>query len=178
MKSAITFALLTSFTTAALADDASVSATAPAPKTLAVDALGIVPIGDYGEVATLGVGASARLEVPMERGFVTGRFGAIFHAMDDRVGDSSWMMFPAFAGYRYPVHANGTYVAGELGLTYSRFAIETAFGKMSDSSTELGLAVTAGMRRGALDVRGGLFAPSIDDAWGLILSAGYDFAAF
>lgn len=177
MKSALTFALLASFTTAALADDASVSATAPAPKTLAVDALGIVPIGDYGEVATLGIGASARLEVPMERGFVTGRFGAIFHAMDERF-DGSWMMFPLFAGYRYQVHPNGAYVAGELGLTYSRFSMETAFGKMSDSSTEVGLALTAGMRRGALDVRGGLFAPSIDDAWGLILSAGYDFAAF
>ena len=177
MKTAITLALL-SLSTAALADDAAVTATAPAPKTVAVDALGIVPIGDYGEVATLGVGVSARLEVPMDRGFVTGRLGGIFHAMDDRVGDASWMLFPIYAGYRYPVHANGAYVAGELGLTYSRVSMETAFGKMSDSTTEVGLALTAGMRRGALDVRGGLFAPSIDDAWGLILSAGYDFASF
>ncbi|MBA3539060.1 MAG: hypothetical protein H0T79_05485 [Deltaproteobacteria bacterium] len=42
----------------------------------------------------------------------------------------------------------------------------------------LALTFSVGIRRGALDLRAGLFLPDLDDTAGLIASAGYDFAAF
>jgi hypothetical protein len=164
--------------TPALAEPAIV-ASAPPAKTVGIDAIAVLPVGDYAEVANFGAGATARLEVPAGVGFVTGRLGAIFHSINDRGGlvdTASLTLIPAYVGYRYPI--GSLYVAGELGITFAHASVDTQFGSMSDTDTELGLALMAGLRRGALDVRAGLFAPDADDAVGLLASAGYDFAAF
>ena len=155
----------------------------PAPprrNTLGVDALGVVPVGDYADLATLGIGASARLEIPAGSGFVTGRLGAIFHSMNDRGADgTSLTLIPAYVGYRYPLAPSGFYLAGEVGVTFAYMTVDTnGFGTASDSDSELGLALMAGLRRGQLDLRAGLFSPDADDAVGLLASAGYDFASF
>jgi len=164
--------------TPAFADEAIVKA-APPPKTLGIDAIAVLPVGDYADVATFGIGASARLEVPVGTGFVTGRLGAIFHQINDHGGladAASLTLIPAYVGYRYPI--GSLYVAGEAGITFAYGSVDTPYGTMSDTDSELGLALMAGMRRGALDVRAGLFAPDADDAIGVLASAGYDFASF
>jgi hypothetical protein len=160
----------------AFADEAIVQS-APPPKTLGVDAVAVVPVGDYANAATFGIGATARLEVPAGSGFVTGRLGAIFHQMNNRA-DTSLTLIPAYVGYRLPVGHGGGYLCGELGITFAYASMDTQFGRASASDSELGLALMAGLRRGTLDLRAGLFAPDADDALGLMASAGYDFAAF
>jgi hypothetical protein len=164
--------------TPAFADEAIVAG-APPPKTLGIDAVAVLPVGDYADVARFGIGATARLEIPVGAGFVTGRLGAIFHQVNDNGGltdAASLTLIPAYVGYRYPL--GQLYVAGELGITFAYASVDTPYGSMSDSDSELGLALMAGVRHGALDVRAGLFAPDADDALGVLASAGYDFAAF
>jgi hypothetical protein len=155
----------------------------PAPhaepvNTVGVDAIVVLPVGDYGDLAQLGAGALGRLEVPLGRGFATGRTGVIFHAMSSRLGNASLTIVPIYAGYRHPLGDGGGYVAAELGISIGFATVETGFGRASDSDTELGLTLSAGLRRGRLDVRGGLFVPDADDALGLMASVGYDFASF
>ena len=178
MKTFALSLLAVTFASPALADE-SLVATAPPPKTLGLDAIAVLPVGDYAEVATFGIGAAARLEVPAGAGFVTGRLGAIFHAPNDHDGlvdAASLTLIPAYVGYRYPL--GSLYLAGELGVTFAHASVDTEFGTMSDTDSELGFALMAGTRQGALDIRAGLFAPDAADAIGLLASAGYDFAAF
>jgi hypothetical protein len=176
MKTILAFSLVVVTSAPALADEALV-VTAPPPKTFGVDAMAVVPVGDYAEAATVGIGALGRLEVPAGPGFVTGRAGVIFHAMKTNA-DASLTLVPIYAGYRYPLGTGGGYIAGELGVTIGFGTVETQFGSMSASDSELGATFMAGFRKGALDLRAGLFAPDLDDAVGLLASAGYDFAAF
>jgi hypothetical protein len=150
--------------------------TAAPRTTLGVDGVGVLPVGDYGRVATLGVGVLGRLELPAGPGLVTGRLGAIFHAVSD--ANAGLSLVPIYAGYRMPLGAAGGYLAGELGVTVIIGTVDTGFGRMSASDSKLGLTLGGGWRRGALDLRAGLFAPDIDHAVGLMASAGYDFAAF
>src|SRR5688572_27533935 len=105
---------------AALAQDA------PAGKTLGVDAAVVLPLGDYGEFATLGIGALARFEIPVQPQLaVTIRAGAIFHVMDDEAGDASFLIVPIYGGARYSLGAGGqgVYLAGEAGLSYGRVSV-------------------------------------------------------
>jgi hypothetical protein len=143
-----------------------------------VDAALVVPVGDYGEAANLGGGALVRLEFPVSTGgYVFGRTGIIFHTL--KVGDSGTLTFvPLYVGYRHPLGTGGAYVAGEIGITLGYASVDTSLGRMSDSDSELGAMFSAGMRRGKLDLRGGLFLPDTDDAMGLMASAGFDFAGF
>lgn len=146
-----------------------------ARNTLGIDAIAVVPVGDYANVSDLGVGAGVRLELRAGSGFVTGRLGALFHTGDFT---GSLTLVPAYAGYRHPIGTGGAYIAGELGITFAWASVQTQFGEASASDSELGMLLSAGLRRGALDLRAGLFAPDLDDAIGLIGTAGYDFAAF
>lgn len=155
----------------------AITEVAPRPRnTLGVDALAVLPVGDYGRAVDLGVGAGVRLEVPAGRGFVTGRIGALFHSID--YGDATLTLVPVYAGYRYPLGTGSAYIAGELGITFAWATVDTPYGQMSASDSELGALVSAGARLGPFDIRAGLFTPDLDDAIGIIGSAGYDFAAF
>ncbi len=169
------FVFSASLATAApvLADD-GVVAIAARP-TLAVDALAVVPVGDYANAATVGGGAAARFEVPLGPVFATACAGIVGNVMRT---DSSLTMLPFYAGVRVPIGASGAYAAGELGITYMIGSVSTAYGSASASDTKLGLAAWAGYRRGALDLRGGLFAPDAGNALAVIASAGIDVAAF
>jgi len=159
--------------TSTLADPLVVTATHE--NTIGVDGAVVVPVGNYANVATVGVGALARIEVPAGAGFFTGRAGVIAHA--SRV-DSMLTLVPLYAGYRLPLGTSGAYLAGELGLTVGFATVDTPFGRMSASDTELGLTLGGGLKRGALDLRAGLFAPDVNNAVALIGTVGYDFAAF
>jgi len=173
LSSAI-FTLLATLSPAYADEGIGTHSTAPA-KTLGVDAMAVMPVGDYGDVANVGIGALGRIEIPVGSGFVTGRAGIIFHTMKL---DGSLTMIPLYGGYRHPIGTGGAYIAGELGMTIGYLSTDTPFGQMSDSDTEVGFSLMGGLRRGALDFRAGLFSPDTDDLIGLVASAGYDFAAF
>jgi len=158
----------------ALADEPAIPASPQT--TLGADGIGVLPVGDYGRVAKLGIGALGRIERAAGPGFAAGRIGVIFHAINEV--DAQLTLVPLYAGYRFPVGSGGGYVAGELGLTLIFGTADTAFGRMTVSDTKLGFTLGGGVRGGALDVRAGLFAPDVDNAVGLMASAGYDFAAF
>lgn len=172
-KLCIAIAIVAATGSAAVADEASV--TASPQTTLGADGVGVVPVGDYGRVATLGIGALGRIERAAGPGFATGRVGVIFHAVSG--ADAQLTLVPLYGGYRIPVGNGGGYVAAELGLTIAIGTVDTAFGRMSASDTKLGFTLGGGIRRGVLDLRAGLFAPDIGNAIGLMASAGYDFAA-
>ena len=98
---------------------------------------------------------------------------------DNNIGMTSLTFVPVFAGYRQPVGTGGMYVAGELGITFGYASADTGrFGSVSDSDSEFGFTLSAGLRRGSLDLRAGLFAPDLDDVHGFMGSVGFDFAAF
>ena len=166
-------------TTAAHAQEAE-----PLPaRAIGVDPVAVVPIGDYGDVATLGFGALARLDWPLTPQLaVTGRAGVILHLLDDEVmGDASLTFVPIYGGVRY-AFANaqqGPYVAGELGITFGWVTVDTGFGTASDSDSELGGTVGAGYKLGRLDLRGSLFFPDLSevDDLGIMASVGIDVAS-
>jgi hypothetical protein len=167
--------LLVLVATPAFADD-SLTATS-STKTLAIDGVAVLPLGDYADAASVGVGAFVRLEVPLGTGFLTGRLGVIGHSMN-QMAVTSLTLVSVFAGYRHPVGTGGAYIAGELGITFAHATAETSqFGSVSDSDSELGFTVGAGLRRGPLDLRASLFAPDADDVLGFMASLGYDFAS-
>jgi hypothetical protein len=159
---------------------AATPAFADAQKTLGIDGAFALPVGDYGEVATLAGGALVRLEVPLPSGgFITGRGGVLLHAVNRDLGMTSLTLVPIYAGYRHPF--GNLYVAGELGLTIGFVTAEanTPFGNASgsDSDTDVGLTVGVGYRSGKLDLRGSLFSPNAEDV-ALLATAGFDFAVF
>ena len=168
---------LTSLAAATATADEAIFAAGPPQKTLGVDAMAVLPVGDYAHAVTLGLGILGRFEAPAGPGFITGRAGVIFHAMKTNA-DASLTFVPLYAGYRYPIGTGGAYVAGEVGLTLAFGTVETQFGEMSASDSEIGFTLMAGWRKKSLDFRAGLFVPDADDAVGLLASAGYDFAAF
>ncbi len=140
---------------------------------LGVDAAVVVPVGDYGDVVQIGGGVLGRYEVPLGMGYVYGRAGVIAHTFKDGIDGSLWLV-PLYAGYRHPLGPSGAYVAGEIGITLEYASVDTSLGQMSDSDSDLGILLSAGMRRGRLDVRGGVFIPDADDATGLIATLGWD----
>ena len=153
-----------------------------APETRAgiigVDATVVLPVGDYADFATLAIGPIGRVEFPAGPGYVTGRFGVLFHLMNSEIEDTTFLLFPLYGGYRYPLGSGSAYLAGELGITFAYARTDTSLGSGSDTDTELGMTLGGGLKKGKLDLRGGLFLPDLDDAVGIFGSVGYDFASF
>ena len=161
---------------------ASISQAQPAPPEaragiIGVDAMAVLPVGDYGDFATLAIGPIGRVEFPVGPGYVTGRFGVLFHLLNSEIDDTTFLMFPLYGGYRYPLGSGAAYLAGELGITFAYLRTSTSLGSGSDTDTELGLTLGGGLRKGQLDLRGGLFLPDLDDAVGIFGSVGCDFAS-
>lgn len=171
-------ALVLATSSVAHADDTQLQAVAP-QRTFGVDGAVVMPMGDYANAVGLGAGAFGRLELPVATGgFVTARLGVIAHQVDAAMGGSLTLV-PLYAGYRQPLGTGGVYLAGELGITFGYASVNTSqFGRVSDSDSDLGITLMAGVRRGTLDFRAGLFAPELDDVHGFMASVGYDFTAF
>lgn len=150
------------------------------PRTVGVDAAVVLPLGDYGDVATLALGPLARAEFPVApRLAITARAGVLYHLTKSDYDGSLWFI-PIYGGARYSLGAgpDGPYLAGELGITIAYARADTGFGTASDSDSKLGGSFGAGLRRGALDFRAALFIPDlghVDDP-GIMGSVGFDFA--
>jgi hypothetical protein len=173
--------VLVGATAVASAQDASIAAQTP-PREIGVDGAAVLPVGDYGDVATLGVGALGRIDFPLnDRISITGRLGVVFHMLDEGV-EGSLTLVPIYGGARYFVQGGnqGPYAAGEAGITIGFAEVDTPFGTASDSESEIGATLGGGFKRGALDIRGGLFIPDLGEADDLAImgSVGFGFATF
>jgi hypothetical protein len=172
--------LVSAIVTLGLASTAAHAQPAPAQRTIGVDGVVVLPLGDYADLATLAFGALGRVEFPVGHKLsVTGRAGVLYHLLDSDVDGSLWFV-PVYGGVRYGFGAgpDGFYVAGELGITFGFASVDTGVGTASDSDSELGMTLGGGMRRGALDIRAALFLPDVGEDPGVMGSVGYDFASF
>jgi hypothetical protein len=148
------------------------------PRTVGVDGAVVLPLGDYGKVATLAFGPLVRLEFPVIQHLaITARAGVLYHILDGDVDGTLWFI-PAYGGVRYSFGeaGQGAYLAGELGITFA-YATSNGF---SDSDSKLGGTFGGGFRKGALDLHGALFIPDLGhaDDLGLMASVGFDFSRF
>jgi hypothetical protein len=168
--------LLALTASSAHAQDAEI--VAPAPKATSIrigaDAAFVLPVGDYADLADFGVGALARIEFDATPELaIGGRFGYVWHASDFDLG---LVPIHATARYRFGPAGAAPFVRAELGVTVAWVTAETAFGNASDSDTNLSAAFGGGYEAGAFDIGLSLFLPDIDDAVGVMLTAGGTFA--
>ncbi len=161
-------------------------ASADSTKTLGIDGGIALPTGDWGDVAGVGLGALARLEMPLSPKLtLAARLGYLHHtSKEGDQGDTSTSEIPLFSGARYTFSggeeegAAQIYGAAELGLVISRFSVDVEGGEsMSDSNTNLGMTLGAGYRTGKLDLRANLLFPDIGelgDVMAVMATVGYD----
>ena len=143
---------------------------------IGADAAFVLPVGDYADIADFGAGVLARVEFDLTPELAIGaRAGYIWHASDFDLG-----MVPIHATARYRLGPAGAapYLRGELGVTIAWASVDTGFGNVSDSDTNLSVAIGGGYEAGLFDVGLALFLPDVDDAVGVMLTAGGTFAEF
>jgi hypothetical protein len=155
-------------------------------KTIGIDGGVAVPTGGWGDAAGFGIGALARLELPVQAKLVvTARVGYIHHlakTSETMFGEvsTSTAEIPVFGGVRY-LFTPKAYAAGELGLVNFRLSNEAGGMSQTGSDTNLGMTLGAGYRAGKLDIRGMLlFADvgEVDDSMAVMATVGYDVTAF
>lgn len=173
-RALIPFLLIVIATATARADTEDSTTTYDHAKVIAVDGAAIVPVGDWSDGAGIGIGALARLTVPVAAKIaITGHAGLIYHLSKGSMGaDAQTIEVPILGGVRYAFTPK-IYAAGELGLVYLRTSISSGGSSMSGSDTKLGLAFAAGYRTGKLEARAGLYFPDTD-VMGIFATVGWD----
>ena len=159
-----------------------------AKQILGGDAVFVLPVDNYGDDASLGVGALFRYERRVgSKLSILGRGGPLFH--DSPVDGQSVFMFLALAGMRMNIDAdrrNGPFFDAAIGLNYVRLAVNSAGVKASDSEVELTLDFGGGIQLGRFQVRGSIFyTPHVGASFGgnatsylgLTASLGFDFSS-
>ena len=155
---------------------------------LGADGAIVLPLGDWSDLAGLGLGATLHYEHPFDQNWsFTGRVGYIHH-LSKETGPYSYttseIPFMVGAKYHLGAAAPGLYFAGELGLTIFRFDLEYDGPENpfvdevdhSDSETDLGMTLGAGYSMGNFDLAARLYAPDFDVA-GLMATVGYHFTS-
>ena len=150
-----------------------------------VDVAGILPLGDYSNGASFGIGALARFEYAVNPMLsATVRAGYIYNlGTPDGEGVS---FIPVLVGATYHVGPPGLFVFGEVGITNIRVSIDTMGVSASDSSTKFSFGAGVGYQKEKIKARVGFFMPGSEDngnggsttLYGIMGSVGYDFAAF
>ena len=151
----------------------------PVGNILGVDAVLSFPVGDYGDFADASLGALARIEFPLKPNLsITGRLGFILDIGEPGGFDTSYI--PIYGGVKSTLSGSGTnklFAFGELGATIVRATAEFQGVESSDSETKLGLTGGIGYHMGKVQLRAGLWFPSLgdaDDGFGLMANVGYD----
>lgn len=145
-------------------------------KTIGADAVFVLPLGDYGDVANAAIGAMGRFEFGLNPALaITARAGLLYNLAKELGGETpTILMIPVQAGAKYMIGTSGLFGQGEVGFTHTRISI----GDLSDSSTKLSFEVGAGYQKGKLSARAGFWYIADDTAlMGIMASVGYDFAA-
>lgn len=149
---------------------------------LGADGALVLPFGDWGDAAGLGIGATLHYDHPLNENLtLTGRLGYIHHlAKEEGPATFRFSEIPIMVGAKYHLaNVPGLYLAGEVGLTHMMFGGEVELlgqkVEIDDSETELGMTLGAGYSMGAWDFAGKLYLPDIGDATGLMAMVGYNF---
>ena len=113
-----------------------------------------LPMGDFGDVAKLGIGAGVGMTVPhTEQITFRGEISYIYYTTED-FGDAdvSVSQIPVMVLGQYNMTDSDLYLLGGLGLVFSKLDMDVEFSyegytysdSASDSSTDLGLVLGAG----------------------------------
>jgi hypothetical protein len=118
--------------------------------------VGLLPVGDYADVAGFGFGALGGIEVGMNPGLaLTARSGYIQHLEQDNDEDSFKLRhIPILGGLKFTVPETPLYLVGEVGAVMTRTETDVPFvGSTSDEETNLGWGAGFGTMAGPLDLR-------------------------
>jgi hypothetical protein len=144
---------------------------------LGADGAIVLPLGNFGDVAGLGIGALLKFGFSVSEAImITARAGYIHHLAKDVGGtDFKYAQVPIMVGGKYMF--GDAYGAAEIGMV--RASIDVGAG--SASETNLAFGVGGGYMVGDLDLR--LSFNMIDlghagDSQELMINVGYDFAHF
>lgn len=184
--------------TAALAQEAAPTVEVGSEKGQAgvgADLAFFLPISELGDLTGPLIGALVKVEYPLTPALeLTGRVGYL-HGLtkENGLAKSSWSDIPIWVGARYFFggHREGAYVAGETGLNYLTFKMESPAQNLgfitipamdvSDSEMKLGLNAAIGYKVNDLDFRFQAAILSIGDFSDMMtlgLTVGYTFAKF
>jgi hypothetical protein len=145
---------------------------------LAVAAVPVLPIGNFGDAFAFGIGATIGVDYAVHPHVqVLGRTGYVHHLPKAGI-DASLGALPIWAGARYTFGVgDGAYLEGTTGPT----VLFGRLGNVSDSEVKLGAALGGGYRIARLDV-GARFVfwdvGHASDSMGLMATAGFTFASF
>src|SRR5690349_14283374 len=88
-------------------------------KSLGVDVIGVLPLGDYADISDFGIGGALRFEYGLKPLIaITARAGLIYNIVPE--GIDSFLLIPVHVGAKYTVGTSGLFVQGELGITHGR----------------------------------------------------------
>ena len=145
--------------------------------TLGVDLVGVLPVGDYADVANFALGVFPRVDYGVtDKIKVMARVGLIYNFTKSLGGVTPTIVnVPVLVGVRYNIGASGLFADGELGFNYTHVSVSGA----SDSNTDFAWHVCGGYQMGKMEYRLGLWYTFSDPnpAIGIVGSAGYNFAA-
>lgn len=155
---------------------------------IGADALFVKPVANYGDDASVGIGALVRYERRMgSKLSIIARGGPLFH--DATVDGQSVFMFLALAGMRLDIEPDrraGSFFDAAIGVNFVRVAVDSAGVKASDSEPELTLDFGGGYQIGRFQLRGSIFyTPHVGASFGgdatsylgLTATLGFDFSA-
>ncbi len=180
----ITRTLLVSVFSLLVAQSAAAQDPAPEARSrIGVDAVVAIPVDDWADLSDLSLGGLVRFEhLVIPNVAITGRAGYLHDLVNHDNVSVGHVPLLAGARYYFVEGDSSPFVGGELGFAiwWASATVDTAYGSVSDSDTEVELALTlsGGYRAGAFNFGGGLYVPSVDDAFGFFLHAGFDFAQF
>jgi hypothetical protein len=174
----------------AMPDEAAPAEEAPADDGMATakkfrigaGALVGLPLGDFGDAASLSIGGLAMLEYGLQPAIaLTARLGYIQHLSD--IDGVSLATIPVWLGGKYALGqaTNKLFVAAELGFNMMRTSVDIGGTSASDSETKFGLNVGAGYDMGPISLEAFLTMYDLGHAgesMAVNATAGYYFTAF
>lgn len=157
--------------------------------TVGADVIGVLPLGDYSNASSFAIGAAGRFEYAVNPKLsITARVGYLYHL--GTAANTSLYIIPVHVGASYLLMPKLTGWA-ELGLEVIGVSVDFMGMSASNSDNKFGGAVGVGYQvMPKLTVKGGFYYPgSLDSSngmggttsttlYGIIFSAGYDFASF
>jgi hypothetical protein len=171
-------------TAGAPADDGAADGSMAMAKKFRVGAGALVglPLGDFGDAASLSIGVLAMVEYAVAPAIgVTGRLGYIHHLSD--IDGVSLSTIPIWVGGKYSLGqaANKLFVMAELGFNMNRASVDIGGTTASNSETDLGFNLGAGYDMGPISLAAVLTMYDLGNAgesMAVNATAGYYFAAF
>jgi hypothetical protein len=112
----------------------------------------VLPLGDFGDVANAGFGASLGYDyAATEKLKIGGLVGYTFLLVDDVLGDLNLSMIPVQASIKYGV-SEKAYLQGLLGIHAFRASADLGGAKISETESEFSFGLGAGVTLGKVDL--------------------------